>query len=47
MTLGQRIRELREMHGLSQTGLAKKAGVSQATVSDYESDEVRDHRAAR
>lgn len=45
MTLGKRLKELREMRGFSQTGLAKKAGVSQATVSDYENDEVREHRA--
>jgi transcriptional regulator with XRE-family HTH domain len=45
MTIGQRVKGLREMMKLSQSGLAKKAGVSQATVSDYENDEVREHRA--
>lgn len=46
MTIGIRIRKLRESMGMSQTELAKAAKVSQATVSDYESDEIKNHRAA-
>ncbi|WP_372410229.1 XRE family transcriptional regulator [Acinetobacter radioresistens] len=36
MSLGNRIRTLRKAHGLSQPALAKKAGVTQSTVSDLE-----------
>lgn len=38
MTLGNRIRTLRKSHGLSQPALAKKAGVTQSTISDLEND---------
>ena len=46
MSLGLRIKDLRENMGLNQTALARKAGVSQATVSDYESGEVKHFRAS-
>lgn len=45
MTLGQRIRELRSKMRLTQTQLGKRAGVAQATISDYENDVTRNHRA--
>lgn len=45
MTLGSNIRKLRMELGLTQIQLAQKAGVSQATVSDYENNEVSEHRA--
>lgn len=38
MTLGNRIRTLRKSHDLSQPALAKKAGVTQSTISDLEND---------
>jgi transcriptional regulator with XRE-family HTH domain len=46
MTTGLRIRKLREAMGMSQTELARAAKVSQATVSDYETDEIKHHRAS-
>lgn len=36
--LGNRIRELRTEYGLTQADLAKKVGVSKATITSYESD---------
>lgn len=38
MSLGNRIRTLRKAQGLSQPALAKKAGVTQSTISDLEND---------
>lgn len=38
MTLGQRIKERRKQIGLSQNGLSKAAGVSDSTISLWESD---------
>lgn len=46
MTIGKRMKELRETMGISQTELARRSKVSQATVSDYENDEISKHRAA-
>lgn len=34
--MGQRVRKLRQEHGMSQTELAKKVGVGQAHISDIE-----------
>ena len=45
MSLGQRIKELRGKMGLTQTQLGKRAGVAQATISDYENNVTRNHRA--
>jgi transcriptional regulator with XRE-family HTH domain len=45
MTLGLRIRTIRKKMQMTQQQLAKKAGVSQATVSDYENDVTKNHRA--
>ncbi len=45
MTLGQRIKHLRQEMKLSQTGLAKLADCSQPTIADYENDKVGQHRA--
>ena len=36
MSIGQRIRERREELGLSQAELARRLGVSQSTVGNYE-----------
>jgi transcriptional regulator with XRE-family HTH domain len=38
ITLGQRIRERRKQIGLSQSGLSKAAGVSDSSISLWESD---------
>jgi transcriptional regulator with XRE-family HTH domain len=45
MTLGLRIRTLRKNKKMTQTQLAKAAGVSQATISDYERDQVPNPRS--
>jgi transcriptional regulator with XRE-family HTH domain len=39
MTFGQRLRFLREQRGLSQVELAKKTGIKNHTISNYERDE--------
>ena len=39
-TVGQRLRTLRELHGLSQRGLARAAGVTNGTVSNIELEHV-------
>lgn len=41
MTLGQRIREKREAHGLSQEKMAEQMGVSRQAVGKWESDAAR------
>lgn len=45
MTLGSRIKNIRKQMKITQQQLAKRAGVSQATVSDYENDVTKNHRA--
>lgn len=45
MTLGLRIKTLRKNKKMTQTQLAKAAGVSQATISDYERDQVPNPRS--
>lgn len=40
---GQRLRQLRRQHGLSQEHLAAKAGISPATVARLEPDLAHDH----
>ena len=45
MTIGTRIREKRKEMKLTQVQLARLAGVSQATISDYENDVTTNHRA--
>ena len=42
-TLGQRIERLRKQHGLSQTALADKIGLTQGLVSAYERGRLRPH----
>jgi len=44
MSLGKRIKALRDEKQMSQTALARKAGVSQPVISDYENDYVTQHR---
>jgi len=46
MTLGLRIRTLRNNKKMTQTQLAKLAGVSQPTVSAYENDNVPNPRSS-
>lgn len=45
MTLGLRIKTLRNNKKMTQFQLARLAGVSQATVSDYERDQVPNPRS--
>lgn len=40
MSVGTRLRELREAHSLSQEALAERAGVHRNTVSDIERDQA-------
>lgn len=42
-TIGQRLARLRREQGLSQGQLAKRLGVTQSNVSEYEHDRVRLH----
>ena len=44
MSLGSRIRELRLIKGWTQTELARRSGVSQPTISAYETDSDKDHK---
>ena len=44
--IGQRLRQLRQRHGLSQRELARRAGVSNATISMIESNQVSPSIAA-
>lgn len=41
MTLGEKLKELRENHGLYQRDISKIAGVGVSTISGYEKDEKR------
>jgi transcriptional regulator with XRE-family HTH domain len=41
LTLGSRIAQLRRDRGMTQIELARKLGVSQPVVSDYENDVIR------
>ena len=40
-TLGKRVYGLRKTHGLTQTQLAKRVGVSQSAISDIESGDTK------
>lgn len=42
-TLGQRLARFRKERGYTQVQLAKKIGISQVLVSDYERDRIRPH----
>jgi len=42
-SIGQRLRRLRKARGLTQTEIAKKIGIIQALVSDYERERLRLH----
>lgn len=42
-TIGQRLRELRRRHGLTQVEVAEKLGIQQALLSAYELGHVRIH----
>ena len=42
-TLGQRIARLRKERGYTQIELAKKIGITQVLVSDYERERLRPH----
>lgn len=46
MTLGQRLRHLRESQGLSLRELAKKSGVSYAAIGNIETGERIDPRTS-
>lgn len=41
VSVGESVRILRELQDLSQNDLAKRAGISQATISAIENDRVR------
>ncbi len=41
VSVGESVRILRELQGLSQNDLARRAGISQATISAIENDRVR------
>ena len=45
MILGEKIRELRLAHGLSQTELAEMVGVKQSIIADIEKGKQRRSRA--
>ena len=45
MSIGARIKKLRNDKNMSQRGLSRLAGVSQPTISDYESETIIEHRA--
>jgi transcriptional regulator with XRE-family HTH domain len=40
-TVGQRLARVRKEHGYTQVGLAKKIGIIQSLISDYETDRLR------
>ena len=41
VTVGESVRIIRELQGLSQNELAQRTGISQATISAIENDRVR------
>lgn len=41
VSVGESVRIVRELQGLSQNDLARRAGISQATISAIENDRVR------
>jgi len=41
VTVGESVRIIRELQGLSQNALAEKTGISQSTISAIENDRVR------
>jgi transcriptional regulator with XRE-family HTH domain len=41
VSVGESVRVVRELQGLSQNDLAKRTGISQATISGIENDRVR------
>jgi transcriptional regulator with XRE-family HTH domain len=41
VSVGESVRIMRELQGLSQNGLAQRTGISQATLSAIENDRVR------
>jgi len=41
VTVGEAVRIIRELQGLSQNALAEKTGISQSTISAIENDRVR------
>ena len=41
VSIGESVRVIRELQGLSQTRLAKRTGIPQATLSAIENDRVR------
>jgi transcriptional regulator with XRE-family HTH domain len=41
VSVGESVRIIRELQGLSQNDLAKQTGISQATISAIENDRVR------
>ena len=47
MTLGQRIKKLRKINGLSQQGLAEKIFVSPNNISAWENDKHKPDRGVR
>ncbi len=42
-TLGQRVSRLRKKEGYTQVELAKKIGITQVLISDYERNRIRPH----
>lgn len=45
-TMGERIRKLREAHGMTQLDLGKRVGVSKSAVSQWESDSTQNVKLA-
>ncbi len=42
MTIGERLKSLRELKGLSQNELARRAGINRPTISELESGRQQD-----
>jgi transcriptional regulator with XRE-family HTH domain len=42
MTLGERVKTLRERQGLTQSELAQRCGIAQATISRLETGDLKD-----
>jgi len=40
-TIGQRIKELREQRGITQQKLAEQLGCSQATIAEWENNQIK------